>query len=167
MSDLLSSVMRTIGGGLTAQRRRMEAIASNIANSETTRTEDGLPYRRRSVRITQNEESVRATAAAAPPTIRLRTTSPMHMRGGGPARARQADATGPVIESEVVEASPDQLRYVYDPHHPDAGEDGFVAYPDISPVEEMVDMMAATRAYEANLAAMDAFKSMVEKALEI
>jgi flagellar basal-body rod protein FlgC len=66
-----------------------------------------------------------------------------------------------------VEAPPGEVKYVYDPHHPDADEQGFVAYPDISPVEEMVDMMAATRAYEANLAAMDAFKSMVEKALKI
>jgi flagellar basal-body rod protein FlgC len=73
----------------------------------------------------------------------------------------------PVIRSEVVEAPPGGVKYIYDPNHPDADSDGFVAYPDISPVEEMVDMMAATRAYEANLAAMDAFKSMVEKALEI
>jgi flagellar basal-body rod protein FlgC len=76
-------------------------------------------------------------------------------------------ASETIIKSEVVETGPDQLKYIYDPHHPDADADGFVAYPDISPVEEMVDMMAATRAYEANLAAMDAFKSMVEKALEI
>ena len=75
--------------------------------------------------------------------------------------------TGPIIKSEVVEAPPDEVKYVYDPHHPDADSEGFVAYPDVNPVEEMVDMMIATRAYEANLAAMDAFKSMVEKALEI
>lgn len=71
------------------------------------------------------------------------------------------------MEAEIVEAPPDRVKYVYDPHHPDANEDGYVAYPDINPVEEMVDMMEATRAYEANVASMDAFKSMIKKALEI
>jgi flagellar basal-body rod protein FlgC len=168
MSDLLSGVMRTIGSGLAAQRKRMEAIASNIANSETTRAEDGLPYRRQTVRITQTESGSEETAATpAVPHLSLRTTSPLHMHANRQMRKTGAEASGALMKSEVVEASPDEVKYIYDPHHPDADENGFVAYPDISPVEEMVDMMAATRAYEANLAAMDAFKSMVEKALEI
>jgi flagellar basal-body rod protein FlgC len=167
MSDLLSGVMRTIGGGLTAQRKRMEAIASNIANSETTKTEDGLPYRRQTVLITQTEEAKETGVAVARPRLALRTTSPVHMSGRTEQSTMNVTSNEEVIKSEVLEAPPDRVKYVYDPHHPDAGEDGFVAYPDVNPVEEMVDMMAATRAYEANLAAMDAFKSMVEKALEI
>jgi flagellar basal-body rod protein FlgC len=167
MSNLLSGVMRTIGSGLTAQRRRMEAIASNIANSETTRTEQGLPYRRQTVRITQAEAAREVSVAGDRPRIGLRTTSPLHIHRGTQAPVSSVTKVGPVINSEVVEAPPDQVKYIYDPHHPDADAEGYVAYPDISPVEEMVDMMAATRAYEANLAAMDAFKSMVEKALEI
>ena len=167
MSNLLSGVMRTIGSGLTAQRRRMEAIASNIANSETTRTEEGLPYRKQIVRITQAESTRHTQGAGRTPRTGLRTTSPLHIHGGRRAPAVGVAASETIIKSEVLEAPPDQIKYVYDPHHPDADADGFVAYPDISPVEEMVDMMAATRAYEANLAAMDAFKSMVEKALEI
>lgn len=167
MSNLLSGVMRTIGSGLTAQRKRMEAIASNIANSETTRTDEGLPYRKQTVRITQ-AEAKRETAVAGPqPRIGLRTTSPLHIRRGVQAPMGSVTTSGPMIKSEVVEAPPGEVKYVYDPHHPDADSEGFVAYPDINPVEEMVDMMVATRAYEANLAAMDAFKSMVEKALEI
>ena len=167
MSNLLSGVMRTIGGGLTAQRKRMEAIASNIANSETTKTEDGLPYRKQSVRITQGEEVTESGVTVDGPRLRLRTTSPGHMSTRGQAATMNVLSSGATIKSEVLEAPPDRIKYVYDPHHPDADPDGFVAYPDINPVEEMVDMMAATRAYEANLAAMDAFKSMVEKALEI
>jgi flagellar basal-body rod protein FlgC len=167
MSNLLSGVMRTIGSGLTAQRKRMESIASNIANAETTRTDEGLPYRRQTVRITQTEAARETAVAGHRPRIGLRTTSPFHIHGSGQAAMSRVTTTEPVIKSEVVEAPPDQVKYVYDPHHPDADSEGFVAYPDVNPVEEMVDMMAATRAYEANLAAMDAFKSMVEKALEI
>ncbi len=167
MSDLLSGVMRTIGSGLTAQRKRMESIASNIANSETTRTDEGLPYRRQTVRITQAEATRETTVAGQKPRIGLNTTSPLHIHRSSQAPMSSVTTSGVVIKSEVVEAPPDAVKYVYDPHHPDADPEGYVAYPDVNPVEEMVDMMAATRAYEANLAAMDAFKSMVEKALEI
>jgi len=167
MSSLLSGVMRTIGSGLTAQRKRMESIASNIANSETTRTDEGLPYRRQTVRITQAETATETMVAGQGPRIGLRTTSPLHIHKSSQSPVSNVTASGSIIKSEVVEAPPDQVKYVYDPHHPDADAEGYVAYPDINPVEEMVDMMEATRAYEANLAAMDAFKSMVEKALEI
>jgi flagellar basal-body rod protein FlgC len=167
MSSLLSGVMRTIGSGLTAQRKRMEAIASNIANSETTRTDQGLPYRRQTVRVTEVEATREAAAAVQAPRMKLQTTSPLHIAGTDRTPAISVKSSEATIKSEVIEAPPDRVRYVYDPQHPDADSEGFVAYPDINPVEEMVDMMVATRAYEANLAAMDAFKSMVEKALEI
>lgn len=167
MSNLLSGVMRTIGSGLTAQRKRMEAIASNIANSETTRTDEGLPYRKQTVRITQTESARETQVMGQRARIGLRTTSPLHIHGSSQAPTMNTTSSEAIIKSEVMEAPPDQVKYIYDPQHPDADVDGFVAYPDINPVEEMVDMMAATRAYEANLAAMDAFKSMVEKALEI
>jgi flagellar basal-body rod protein FlgC len=145
----------------------MEAIASNIANSETTRTEEGLPYRKQTVRITQVESERQMPVRGQKPRIGLRTTSPFHLSSSGTSPGIALTTSEPVIKSDVIEAAPDRVKYVYDPHHPDADSEGFVAYPDINPVEEMVDMMAATRAYEANLAAMDAFKSMVEKALEI
>jgi flagellar basal-body rod protein FlgC len=145
----------------------MESIASNIANSETTRTDEGLPYRKQTVRITQTQATRETAVQGQQPRVGLRTTSPLHIRRGGQAPVSGLTTTGSVIKTEVVEAPPGDVKYVYDPHHPDADPDGFVAYPAINPVEEMVDMMAATRAYEANLAAMDAFKSMVEKALEI
>jgi flagellar basal-body rod protein FlgC len=167
MSDLLFSVMRTIGSGLAAQRRKMEAIASNIANAETTRTADGLPYRKKTVRIAEATETRKVRTAEPGPSLRLTTTSPAHISGGRIEGGRAAVIEDSAIRAEVLEASPDRVKYVYDPHHPDANTDGYVAYPDINPVEEMVDMITASRAYEANAAAMDAFKSMIEKALEI
>jgi flagellar basal-body rod protein FlgC len=167
MSELLSGVMRTIGGGLAAQRRKMESIASNIANAETTRAEDGLPYRKQSVVITE-EQAVRTVETSLPgPSLRLNTTSPLHIRSGSYKRAAKMQAEEPRIKAEVIEAPADRVKLVYDPHHPDANSEGYVAYPDINPVEEMADMLTAARAYEANIAAMDAFKSMVKKALEI
>ena len=167
MSDLLFGIMRTIGSGLAAQRKKMEAIASNIANAETTRAEDGLPYRKKTVRVREKAITKTRRARASQPKTSLRTTSPLHIRKALVTAPRKITTEEPTIEAEVVEAPPDRVKYVYDPNHPDANSDGYVAYPDINPVEEMVDMMAATRAYEANVAAMDAFKSMIEKALEI
>jgi flagellar basal-body rod protein FlgC len=167
MSDLLFSVMRTIGSGLTAHRKRMETIASNIANAETTRAEDGLPYRKKTVRVRENTVERTSAVSVPRPTMRLQTSSPRHISSGTSGLSRSVVSEEPSMEAEIVEAPPDRVKYVYDPHHPDANEDGYVAYPDINPVEEMVDMMEATRAYEANVASMDAFKSMIKKALEI
>ena len=73
----------------------------------------------------------------------------------------------PDIEVSTYEDAPARVKVVYDPHHPDADANGYVAYPDINPVEEMVDMMTASRAYEANIAAMATLKNMVKKALEM
>lgn len=167
MSGPLFGVMRTIGSGLSAQRRKMESIASNVANAETTRTEDGLPYRKKSVVIKQDEAVITAKSQRAAPSLRLTTKSPRHISRASFQHTTTTKAEEPRINAEVIEAPPDRVKLVYDPHHPDADADGYVAYPDINPVEEMVDMMTAARAYEANIAAMDAFKSMVQKALEI
>ena len=80
MSDLLFGIMRTIGSGLAAQRRKMEAIASNIANAETTRAEDGLPYRKKTVRVREKTITKTRRARASQPKTSLRTTSPLHIR---------------------------------------------------------------------------------------
>jgi flagellar basal-body rod protein FlgC len=167
MSDLLFGVIRHIGSGLSAQRRKMEAIASNISNSETTRAEDGQPYRKKSVRITQSETSRRVPAPTLRPSMRMTTTRPGHITRARSHSAATSPRTEYRIEAEVVEAPPDRVKMVYDPHHPDADAEGYVAYPDINPVEEMVDMMSASRTYEANIAAMEAFRSMVDRALQI
>ena len=121
--------------GLFAQRARLDAIANNIANANTGRTDQGGPYRRQEVI--------------------LRAGS-----GGFESGSRGVEVAG------VVESS-DPPRMVYDPSNPDAGPDGRVAMPNLNIVEEMVDMITATRAYEANVQAISAARSMAAKALEI
>jgi flagellar basal-body rod protein FlgC len=167
MAGTLFSVMRTIGSGLSAQRRRMEAIASNIANAETTRTEEGGPYRRKSVVVTETSFEKQVPARSFQTSLKLTTTSPEHMRSTGAGAAAMRTVEQPDLEVETLEDAPGKVKVVYDPHHPDADANGYVEYPDINPVEEMVDMMTASRAYEANIAAMTTFKSMVKKALEM
>ena len=130
--------------GLRAQRLRMDVIAANLANAQSTRTPEGGPYRRRDVVL-----------AAAPEGG---TFDEMLGAAGG--------AGGGVEVSRIVEDdAPPQL--VFDPGHPDADANGYVAMPNVNVITEMVDMMAATRAYEANVAAMNATKRVLEAALEI
>jgi flagellar basal-body rod protein FlgC len=101
------------------------------------------------------------------PRIGLEVTSPHHIRTGPLQTMRHVVADESAVQAEVVEAAPEDVKIVYDPHHPDADANGYVAYPDINPVEEMVNMITASRAYQANIASMDAFRSIVEKALEL
>jgi len=121
--------------GLYAQRTRMDVIANNIANANTTRTEKGGPYQKQEVIF-------RAHSGKYEP------------ESGG-------------VEVEAVVESADPPKVVYDPSHPDAGPDGMVAMPNVNIVEEMVDMITATRAYEANVQAINAARLMAAKALEI
>ena len=130
--------------GLRAQRLRMDVIAANLANAQSTRTPEGGPYRRRDVVLEAVPQS--------------ESFDDMLAAGGAPTTA--------VKVSRIVEDTrPPQV--VYDPGHPDADADGYVALPNVNVVTEMVDMMAATRAYEANIAALNATKRILEAALEI
>ncbi|HVP56881.1 MAG TPA: flagellar basal body rod protein FlgC [bacterium] len=167
MSGLLFSVMKTIGSGLTAQRQRMEAIASNIANAETTKTQDGTPYRRKDVAIASKSSQQAFEIPQELPQIDLAVTSPHHIRTASLPSVRKVVVDDSEVEATVTEAPPDDVKMIYDPQHPDADAKGYVAYPNVNPVEEMVNMLTASRAYQANLASMDAFKSIVSKALEL
>lgn len=132
---------------LTAQRLRMDIISQNIANVNTTRTADGDPYRRKTV-VFQERESVPFSQYLS------EASKEKYLAGGG------------VRVTEVVEdQSP--FKEVYDPGHPDADENGMVRLPNVEVVTEMVNMISASRAYEANITAMNASKSMAMKALEI
>ncbi len=148
---------------LQAQRRRMDAIAENLANLHTTRTEDGGPFK---ARIAVMEESL-SEWESFDPTLRknsdLIQTHPKHF-GGSHTNSIEEAMSG--VQVAIHESSrPPRLEY--DPDHPDANAEGYVAYPDINVVEEMTHLMAATRAYEANLTAISAAKEMAAKALEI
>jgi flagellar basal-body rod protein FlgC len=132
---------------LTAERLRMDVISNNIANANTTRTLEGGPYIRQRV--------VFAPRFDAEPTFAplLATMTPDGLPVGVRVTSIQKDTAPP--------------RMVYDPGHPDANTEGYVAYPNVNTVNEMVDMISATRAYEANITAFNATKSMALQALAI
>ncbi|HHW19418.1 MAG TPA: flagellar basal body rod protein FlgC [Firmicutes bacterium] len=142
--NLFSSIEAS-ASGLTAQRLRLDLIASNLANAETTRTEGGGPYRRKVAIFAPRDQQFSFRNIFA------------NKLNGSPEGVR--------VVAVVEDTSPP--RRVYMPTHPDADQDGYVTFPNVDVVTEMVDMMAATRAYEANVTAIEAAKSMMQKALEM
>ena len=154
----LFGLMETSGSAMQAERMRAEVVAANMANAETTRTESGGPYRRHHVVFTANANADFSDSLAAA----TGTSSPSAVLGPSGLRS----AAGGVRVSAVVEDPSAPLKR-YDPGHPDAGPDGYVAYPDINPITEMVDLMGATRAYGLNGSAIQAEKSMIASSLEI
>ena len=132
---------------LTAQRLRMDTISQNIANVNTTRTEDGTPYRRKLVIFEEK-------AKDAPFSDYLSASSKDRLVGGGVRVARIFEDSTP-------------FKKVYDPGNPDADAEGYVQMPNVDIVTEMVNMISATRAYEANVTSINTAKSMAMKALEI
>ncbi len=131
--------------GLSAQRLRMNLISANLANLNTTRTKAGGPYRRKDPVF-----SAQAPAASFRKML----------------HDRQKEMLKEVAVISIVEDSRAPIRK-YDPHHPEADENGYVALPNINVMEEMVNMISATRSYEANVTAIKAAKEMALKALEI
>ncbi|MBL8958705.1 MAG: flagellar basal body rod protein FlgC [Gemmatimonadetes bacterium] len=143
--------------GLTAYRTRMEVAATNIANAETTRTEGGGPYRRRTVRL---EEGTRNGLPAFPPL----TADPT--RPGGSAAPSPTDALGGV-EVVAIEEDPSEGPVVYNPGHPDANAEGFVRMPNVRVTDEVIDLMDARRLYEANATVFQAARQMLRRALDL
>jgi flagellar basal-body rod protein FlgC len=141
--DLLTS-LRISASGLAAQKKRVEAINSNIANAQTTRTAEGGPYRRKDV------------AFGAEPA---RQNFSEILEGELSEQAQAVHAT------EVVHS--DKVVYKYEPGHVDANSEGYVAYPDINPMVEMANLIEAQRAYESNVTAINTTKAMATKTLEI
>ncbi|MCC7263639.1 MAG: flagellar basal body rod protein FlgC [Candidatus Latescibacteria bacterium] len=151
--------------GLSAQRRKLTAISTNIANVDTTRTDEGGPYKRRRIVMLEGPQMAKFSSMLADQQSRLDLTDTNHLPEPQ-ARPGQLVAGSGVLTQEVREEAV-KPRLVYDPNHPDAREDGYVVYPDINVVTEMVDLIAASRAYEANVTAMSAAKDMTNKALNI
>lgn len=133
--------------GLTAERLRMDIVTKNIANANTTRTVNGTPYRRQVVTFKSKENTT-------PFSEYLR-------RSGG----QSQKLTGVEVSSIQEDKSP--YKKVYEPGHPDADVDGYVLMPNVDIMTEMANMISATRAYEANITALNGTKSMALKALEI
>ncbi len=139
------TAMQVSASGLNAQRERLNVASSNLANVETTRTAAGGPYQRRDV-VLQAEPAYENIAGAA---------------AGGSSTAVQ----GVRVANIVADTSAPRLEY--DPGHPDANAQGMVAYPNVNVVEEMVDMITASRAYEAGVTALSTAVDMAERALGI
>ncbi len=131
--------------GLAAQRARAKVIVENLANSETTRTPDGGPFRRRDV-----------VFEPSPQTSPFAAVFQTELGSGG---------AGVAVSAIVEDSRPPDLRY--QPGHPHADANGYVAYPRINPAEEMVDLMGAARGYQANVAAMTAVKDMLSKSIDL
>jgi flagellar basal-body rod protein FlgC len=150
----LFGLMDASGSAMQAERARAEVVAANMANAETTRTESGGPYRRQHV------------VFAANPAVENFAGSFGAAAGTALQPASGAEPPGGVHIAQVIEDNGQPLKR-YDPGHPDAGPDGYVAYPDINPLTEMVDLMGATRAYGLNSSAVQAEKGMITSALDI
>lgn len=140
-----STGLRVSSSGLSAQRERMNTISSNLANINTTRTPEGGPYRRKDV-----------VFEAMPQT-----------RNFGEILTAQPDRNIERVQVTDIAVDRGAPLLKYEPNHPDANAEGYVAYPNINMMEEMTNMVQATRAYEANVSAMTATKEMANAALEI
>jgi len=159
----LFSSMDISATGLTAQRNRMNAIAQNIANTETTRTDEGGPYRRRITVLSSIGQTKEFKALFTGEKMRLAVTNGDHLQPTY--QRREQEMVQGVSSGEVIDQSPP--RMIYNPSHPDANEDGYVAMPNINIVTEMVDMIAASRSYEANVTALQAAKANARTAIDI
>ena len=154
------------GAGLSAQRAKMNVVARNIANASTTKTDDGEgPYRRKQVSFTAKDFLAQLNRKVKEAAVKLKSTSGSHVTKQRLEPTIRGEDPGSIIVREFEDASPG--RRIYDPAHPDADAEGYVEMPNVSVITEMMDMMAASRAYEANVTAIQSAKRMAGKALEI
>jgi flagellar basal-body rod protein FlgC len=144
------------GSGLSAERLRMDVTSENLANAQTTKGADGQPYRRKTVVLAEAGEigSARPSFGSALNAAMTRSI------GNASSPARGVQVTGIVADS-----SP--LKRIYDPGHPDADANGYVTMPNVNTVTEMTDLISASRAYEADVTAMQTAKQMFIKTLDI
>lgn len=141
------NALNVSASGMTAQRLRMDIISQNIANVNTTRDEDGNPYVRKEVVFAEKSGS---------------------SFGDVLSRATATGSVGNGVKvTKIVDDNTTEMKKVYDPSNPDADSDGYVTYPNVNVVQEMTDMIDASRSYEANVTAFNATKNMALKALEI
>jgi flagellar basal-body rod protein FlgC len=161
--DRVFSALAISAQGMSAQRKRMDAIASNIANVETTRTEEGGPYRRKVVQFEATSRGFFGSLVRKA-SLALSATHRGHIAGGS--SSARLHETVPQLEASEKD-DPTGPKIVYDPSHPDANAEGYVAMPNVNIVTEMVNMISASRAYEANVVTVTAAKNMAKDALEI
>jgi flagellar basal-body rod protein FlgC len=142
------------GSGLSAERLRMDVTSENLANAQTTKGADGQPYRRKEVVLQQAGE----TASNQPSSFSSMLAS---MQGAGGAKSVNGVRVSGIVEDSSA------LKRLYDPGHPDADKDGYVTMPNVNTVTEMTDLISSSRAYEANVTAMQTAKTMFSKTLDL
>lgn len=150
--------------GMSIQKQRMELITENIANSSTTKTDKGVPYQRKFIRVQQEKEN-----------LTLKNSLPLKNSGfslesiyKNNIQAKGVESFEPNLNLKIdVETDTTDGELVYMPDHPDANEEGYVKMPNISVVTEMVDMISASRSFEANLTAFNSAKQIAKDSLEI
>ena len=151
------------GYGLSAQRFRINIISSNIANANTTRTAEGGPYRRRSVIFKATDFSEILNRKIKDDSNMLEYENPLN----DPSSPKDADPSIMSVVVHKVVRDDKEFRLKYEPNHPDANDEGYVSYPNINPVIEMADLIEATRAYQANVAAFNSTKSIAHSAIDL
>ena len=162
MSNFLNS-FDIAGYGLSAQRVRVNTISSNIANAQTTRTEEGGPYRRKEVVFRAIDFNTEFNKALQCMTQSSKYEDPLNEGTFG-------QEVNPAIMSVIVDKisrDDSKPKMKFEPNHPDADANGYVAYPNINPVIEMADLVEATRSYQANVAAFQASKDMANSSLTL
>lgn len=151
------------GYGLSAQRFRINIISSNIANANTTHTAEGGPYRRRSVIFKATDFSEILNRKIKDDSNMLEYENPLN----DPSSPKDADPSIMSVVVHKVVRDDKEFRLKYEPNHPDANDEGYVSYPNINPVIEMADLIEATRAYQANVAAFNSTKSIAQSAIDL
>lgn len=141
----LFSSLSVSASGMSAERQRAEILVENIANADTTRTAEGGPYRRRD-----------AVFQSAPVSSPFSSFLESQMDG---------QANGVAVSDIVVDDRDPDRRYM--PGHPDADKDGYVSFPRVSPAEDMVDLLGASRSYQANVSAISAVKDMIQRSIDL
>lgn len=149
--------------GLSAQRFRMDVISSNIANANTTRTSEGGPYQRKDVVFKAIDFKTTLNEKIASDNNMLEYENPLD----DPFLQEDANPAIMSVKVDKVVRDESEFRYKYEPSHPDANEEGYVAYPNINPVIEMANLVEATRAYQANVSAFQSAKSIAQSAIDI
>ncbi len=162
MSNFLSS-FDISGYGLSAQRTRVNVISSNIANAQTTRTEEGGPYRRREVIFKAINFNDAINTAINNQNSSNKYEDPLSEGQAG----RKVNPAIMTVKVDKISRDDSQPKMKYDPTSPDADAKGYVAYPNINPVVEMADLVEATRSYQANVAAFESAKNMATSAISL
>jgi flagellar basal-body rod protein FlgC len=141
----LFSTLSVSASGMTAQRARAELLVENIANADTTRTAEGGPYRRRDI-VFQSSQVESPFSSVFGSTL-------------------DNQASGVAVNQVIIDNSKPDRRYM--PGHPDADKDGYVSFPHINPAEDMVDLLGASRGYQANVSAISAIKDMIQRSIDL